>query len=428
MYKQLKAPLSVQVEMTTGCCNSCVHCYNYWRHDDAPVHTTLTAEQAGEIADKLAAAEVFEVIVTGGEPLLAGDATRALIRRARGHGLVVSVNSTLTALTENDAQWFKDQGITSVLTSVHGPEEMHDAVVNHPGSWAGTIRGIRTARSAGLPVHVNMVISQANKGCVLETARLCERLDVNLFLATKAAQPENCPEFAPLRLTSADIETYVHELRTANLRMPVEMLSTYPLCGIPDTSDLAVHGRRCLAGVAQLTISADGTARACNHSDRAYGSIWEHTIQELWQRMDEWRFGSFLPETCRQCAALMLCGGGCRMEAKTHMGDMRALDPYARPDNLPRIIPFLRNREQAPATAPAAFSINPSRSRRESFGTVLCAHGGAPLMLSPEGAQVWRQFSEGRIYFIDDSGINWGKIDKVAFLAALERKKLISAR
>lgn len=428
MYKQLKAPLSVQVEMTTGCSNSCVHCYNYWRHDAATVHATLTPDQAETIADKLAEAEVFEVVVTGGEPLLAPEATRALIRRARSLGLVVTLNSTLKQLTADDARWFREQGVTSVLTSIHGPEDIHDDVVHCPGAFAGTIRGIRLARAAGLTVHVNMVISQANKGNVLDTARLCESLDVNLFLATKAAQPENCPEFAPLRLTSADIEDYVHELRAASLTMPVEMLSTYPLCGITDTTDLALHGRRCLAGVAQLTISSDGTARPCNHTDMAYGSIWDHSICDLWQRMDEWRFGGFLPETCRQCAALMLCGGGCRMEAKTHMGDIRALDPYARPDNLPRIIPFLRNREQTPAHAPCAFSINPSRSRQETFGTVLCAHGGAPLMLSPEGAQVWQQFSAGRIYFIDEPGINWRGVDKIAFLAALERKKLISAR
>lgn len=428
MYKQLSAPLTAQVEVTTNCANLCVHCYNHWRHDHDAEQFSLSMDQATLLADKIAAARIFELVVTGGEPLLAPDATRTLVRRAGGHGLAVSLNSTLNQLTAPEAAWLKKHGLTSVLTSLHGPREIHDRIVHRAGAFDATLRGIALAREAGLPVHVNMVISRTNKDHVVETARLCQELGVSLFLATKAAQPENCPGFALHRLTREDISDYVRQVRQADLAIPVEMLSTFPLCGITDNADLALHGRRCLAGVAMLTIAADGQVRPCNHTDMAYGSIWTSDLLEIWERMREWRLGGFLPEACRLCAALMLCGGGCRMEAKTHAGSLTALDPYARPENLPRILPFLRQREQAPDNAPRAFSINPSRSRQESFGTVLCAIGGAPIMLSPEGAKVWRQFSTGRIYFGDDPGISWGNVNRQAFLAALERKKLISAR
>lgn len=428
MYKKLSAPLTVQVEVTTGCSNLCVHCYNHWRHDEHAGQATLTVDQARLLADKIAAARVFELVVTGGEPLLAPDTTRTLVAQAGNHGLAVSLNSTLAQFTADDAAWFRRHGLTSVLTSVHGPRAIHDQIVHRVGAFDATLRGIALAREAGLPVHVNMVISRTNKGHVVETARLCQDLGVGLFLATKAAQPENCPGFVPHRLTQDDIAAYVRQVRQADLTIPVEMLSTFPLCGIADNADLALHGRRCLAGVAMLTIGADGQVRPCNHADMAYGSIWTTDLLEIWERMREWRLGGFLPETCRLCPALMLCGGGCRMEAKTHSGNIMDPDPFARPENLPRILPFLRQREQAPDNAPRAFSINPSRSRQESFGTVLCAIGGAPIMLSPDGARVWRQFSAGRVYFCDDPGISWGNVNRQAFLAALERKKLISTR
>ncbi len=427
MYKRLRAPLTVQIEVTTHCDNACVHCYNHWRHDRPAPPRHLTPAEAERIVDRVAAAGVFDIVITGGEPLLARDTVRALLDRARVHGLGVSLNSNLTQLTPKDITWLAGT-ITSILTSVHGPREIHDRITHRPGAFEATARGIGLARAAGIPVHANMVICQMNKHHVLETARLCERLGVNAFLASKAAQPEHCDGFAPLRLTPLDVAAYVRDLRTANLGMPVEVLSTYPLCGIADNADLAVHGRRCLAGVAMLTIAADGAARPCNHSDQTYGSIWDSSLEAIWARMDEWREGRFMPEVCRVCPALMLCGGGCRMEAKTWTGDMAGLDPYARPENLPRTIPFLREREQAPANPPRAFSLNPHRSREESFGLVLCAPAGAPLMLSPEGARVWKQFSPGLIYFSDDPAIRWGNVERGPFLAALERKKLITAR
>ena len=102
MYKRLRAPLSVQIEVTTSCDNACVHCYNHWRHDRPAPHRHLTPAEAEGIVDRVAAAGVFDIVITGGEPLLARDTVRALLDRARRHGLGVSLNSNLTQLTPED--------------------------------------------------------------------------------------------------------------------------------------------------------------------------------------------------------------------------------------------------------------------------------------------------------------------------------------
>lgn len=427
MYRKLKAPLSVQIEVTTRCGNACVHCYNHWRHDDSVPNRSMTPDEAGQVVDMLAAAEVFDVVITGGEPLLARETTRTLLTQAKLHGLNASLNSSLTELTAEDAEWLQSSGLTSVLTSVHGPREIHDHIVCRQGALDATIRGIAIARSAGIPVHANMVISRDNKNFVAQTAAICAQAGASLFLASKAAWPEHCAEFAPHALTMEDIAGYVAELRSADVGIPVEMLSTFPLCALPEAVDVAIRGRRCLAGIAMMTIAADGTARPCNHTDLAYGNIFETPLAKLWAAMSDWRNGAFLPEICQKCPTLLLCGGGCRVEARTRNNRLDTPDPYANPDNLPELCAALRTREHHPPKFPHRFRVNPHRVRSENCGAVLCAPGGAPLLMSPAGAKVWEQFENNRTYTHNDPSISWGALDIPPFLAALARKKLITS-
>lgn len=415
MYQELRAPLSVQIEVAA--------------HDaNVRDHHALAPDDAVRMLDRIASAKAFDIVITGDEPLLWPDTLRALVDSAQHLNLGAALCSSLTPFTNKDAAWLAASGVTTIEVPMHGPPALHDRITGQPGSFETTADGIRKARRAGIPVHASMAVHQQNKHAVLETARICEDMDVSVFKANKAIPSGYDACLSQPRLSTGDVAEYVHALGAAGLSMAVEVLTNFPLCGIADTADLARHGRRCLAGVSTLTITSDGEARPCPHTALTYGSIRESDLETIWARMAEWRRGRFLPDICRVCPAQMLCGGGCRVEAKNAEGDLAGLDPYAQPRNLPQTIPFLREREQAPANPPRAFSINPHHSREETLGTVLCIPGGAPLMLSPEGARVWRQFQPGRIYFANDPGIHWAGVEQGPFLAALERKKLISAR
>jgi len=80
MYRRLTAPLTVQLEVTGECTSECLHCYNFWRNaaDRSVLRIpsgTLSDESAVAILQKLGAAEVFSLTITGGEPLLNYSAT-----------------------------------------------------------------------------------------------------------------------------------------------------------------------------------------------------------------------------------------------------------------------------------------------------------------------------------------------------------------
>ena len=72
VYRELKSPVTAQMELTARCNNLCLYCYNSFRGDKEQ-HPGLQLEDSLRIARQLADNEVFEVVLTGGEPLYRRD-------------------------------------------------------------------------------------------------------------------------------------------------------------------------------------------------------------------------------------------------------------------------------------------------------------------------------------------------------------------
>jgi MoaA/NifB/PqqE/SkfB family radical SAM enzyme len=66
MYRKLSAPISVQMEITGNCNNSCIYCYNHWREHEKLASTKLSSKNLNIICDQLISTQVFKVTLTGG--------------------------------------------------------------------------------------------------------------------------------------------------------------------------------------------------------------------------------------------------------------------------------------------------------------------------------------------------------------------------
>jgi len=217
MYKTLNAPLVAQIEIESACPNTCMHCYNFWRKDNRKksCNNHLSIEDIEVIMYKLAKAKVFEVIFTGGEPLLNKPALFYGIKLARKLGIGVSLNSNLIPLTEKDAGFLKSLGVYSILTSIMGPSAIiHDAIASRKGSFEDTIRGIKYLQKVGFSPTVNIVVSQKNKNYLRETIKFLASLGINHISSTRAGCPGNCSDFSALSLSLEDFRRYLEELYT----------------------------------------------------------------------------------------------------------------------------------------------------------------------------------------------------------------------
>ena len=175
IYKTLKSPLNVQIELTTECTNCCMHCYNFQKQDSTP-DVTLPIERIAEIFSKLKIAQVPSVTITGGEPLMKMDLVLNCIEQCMQNNISCSINSNLVPLTEPSLIQMMKCGQFSILTSLASyDEKIHDIMMGRKGSFARTVSAIELLRKYNVSTSINMVVTKINAHQVYETGLLAEK-------------------------------------------------------------------------------------------------------------------------------------------------------------------------------------------------------------------------------------------------------------
>jgi len=430
--KRLKSPINVQIEVTGECTSECQHCYNFWRGEKkrsllSTQGSMLCADSVIALIEKLAKAEVFNISITGGEPLLNYPATLAGIKEARARKMGVGLNSNLVLLTSDMASNLKQAGLEHILTSILGPTaEIHDSITQRRNSFKCLMDGVSIAREAGIRVSANMVVSQLNCDCVIETAKVVAGLGIKNFMATKAGCPGNCSDFSHLQLSQSQMIRFLNDLCWVheNLGLEVDSLEPIPFCGLYGVSRPELFtSRRCNAGVMTATISYDGSVRPCPHFDESYGNLLVEDLDTVWARMDSWSQGIQIPVECSKCPMLNICGSGCRMEAKTSTGRVDGLDSFTAISHVPEMIKIIvkpSERIQAQVFRTSSFRI-----RKEAFGGVVVS-GKRNVFLDDRGFAVLVQLKPGVVYDISRMTIDWKGLDPERFISGLAFRHVVS--
>ncbi len=110
--------------------------------------------------------------LNGGEPLLQSD-IKELIDFAHNLGMkpFISTNGTLVAQKIDDLK-----NINLVLTSLDGPEEIHDSI-RGAGNFKKTLEGLAALREKKIPVFLVTVIHKGNIDRLNEVAAIAKKYD-----------------------------------------------------------------------------------------------------------------------------------------------------------------------------------------------------------------------------------------------------------
>lgn len=434
MYKTLCAPVTVQIELSSECTNKCAHCYNFWRANEENIKKdSLSREQVKTIFGKLADAKVFDVIITGGEPLLNKDGLLACLKESARFNIGISVNSNMVPLDKEYLKLLRDAGLKNIITSLLGPnEKIHDKISRKKNSFRKAVLNIELALKEQMNIVVNMVVSKLNIDYIKETAYFVSSLGIKKFASTKAGCPGNCDDFSKLSLTLDEFRQYLKELHEVGyaLGLKIDVLESYPLCGMKEAVIYKEFtGRKCLAGVSALTIASDGKVRPCPHLDIPYGNILKEEMPVIWARMDDWRNGKFIPNQCKQCPLLTLCGGGCRMEAKMINGCISNMDPYSSFKDMEYCVQILRDekskKELEPKKLIENFALKQIRWRKETFGAIILTDKRSRVYLDEKGLRIIKQFQAGQAYSINDKRLNWENLNPRDFLLELSERNVV---
>ncbi|MDD7473738.1 MAG: radical SAM protein [Bdellovibrionota bacterium] len=337
MYRTLKAPLSVQLEVTGSCNISCKHCYNFWRgnqFDECYLNESylknMTVDTVVKLFREIVKFKIKNIVITGGEPLLNYNIVKFILKLAKENHVSVSMNSNLILINDDIAVELKELGLKGILTSFMGScEKVYEAVSGVNGTFQKATDGLRCVLNNGFNVTCNMVTTKLNVQDVFNTASFVKQLGVTKFAMTPASIPANCSDFSQYSLIKEEVIFAYNELLRVQdeLNMVIDTLVPLPLCFINNLNKFPNFIRRkCSAGITFAMISSGGIIRPCPNTSIEFGSVLEYGLEATWKRMTSYRSGERIPKDCKECKLLVNCLGGCRYRGEKESGKIYGLD------------------------------------------------------------------------------------------------------
>jgi len=305
----LKAPISVNFETTQVCNLRCSFCFS---NSATHHHKNPPLERVKRIIDALAEAEVFEIRWFGGEfTSLRG--WQEAVAYAFDKGFFMAFVSNGTLMTRESARFLSSCGVTGGAMSLHGPEKMHDQVVDVPGAFGKTIAGIRNCWEEDIGVTALFTPTQMNLHSLYDLARWLKENEVpitEIDIGRLCPSGEAVDGWDKRRLSLVDYRYLFQVMREVqrDFGLHAYMGDAFPLCALPYKDWGLVTG--CWQGTGFGQISYTGELKSCSILGGSYGNILEIPLTEIWtERLKIMRSLDYLPRQCRLCPHF--CGGGC---------------------------------------------------------------------------------------------------------------------
>ncbi|MBN1178785.1 MAG: radical SAM protein [Anaerolineae bacterium] len=311
----LTAPYRMDLALTYRCNDACPHCYVA----RPPSYPEMSTADWKAVLDRVWRVGIPHVCFTGGEATLRSDLAE-LVAYAEGLGLVTGLLTNGRRLSDAALmQALIDAGLDHVQITVEShAEAIHDRMVGAPGAWQETVAGVRNAVAAGLYTTTNTTLTRWNVANIEETVTFIAGLGVPTFacnsliyagrgaeVGTGFREGELGPLLERVRAT-AD----AHALRLI-WYTPTQYCAFSPL-------QMELGVKACTAALYNMCVEPDGAVIPCQSYYEPLGYILRDPWEAIWNH--ELAVGlrerRYVPQKCRDCPELPICGGGCPLYLK----------------------------------------------------------------------------------------------------------------
>ena len=269
-------PLSVHLDVTYRCNERCEHCYLDHEGDGE-----MTTAEIKRVLDQLAAAGVFFLTISGGEPLLRRDCFE-IIEYARGLRFNVKLKTNAVLIREKEARRLRELNVEQVQISVYSHRaEIHDGISKLPGSLRRTIAAVRLLRARGLKVALANVLMKGNLQDSEGVRKLAAEIGAHYTLdPTITPMMSGDTTVLRLRLPADQLRDVFQD---PNLVGDVAEFCAPP----PPVDDGAREGYPCSAGHTACYISPRGDVYPCVQFPMTCGNLREQEFLDIWQNSPE---------------------------------------------------------------------------------------------------------------------------------------------
>jgi AdoMet-dependent heme synthase len=312
----------IQWHLTERCNLRCRHCYQEGALEQE-MSAALISSAINEIAQMfkdwheaydLEFAPSFNV--TGGEPFLRPDFF-AILEEMLAAGFDCYVLSNGTIINQERAQTLADLGVGGVQVSLEGPAGIHDAIRGR-GTFKASLEGVKHLLAAGVKVSLNATLSRANADAFIDLAKIAASLGVARLGYSRLVPSGQGQAMLAQMLEPQEVKTLYEKICSLDLK-GLEIATGDPMAAQlslaregDDLGDIPAGG--CAAGVAGLTIQADGTITPCRRLPIPLGRVGEDSLREIWAAspvLEQLRDRSRYRGNCATCKRWSACRG-CR--------------------------------------------------------------------------------------------------------------------
>lgn len=320
-------PLSGTFELTPVCNMNCRMCYvRMSKAQQEAVRPLRSGREWLELAEQARQQGMLYLLVTGGEPFLHPE-IRQILEGLHQMGILVSVNTNGTLISEETVAWLKDAPPMRVNITLYGAcNETYHRLCGNPLGFTQTDRAIQMLKQAGIPVKLNCSLTPYNCEDLPGIIRYAKENQLIIQVATYMFPPVRrdgqmvgtndrfTPEQAAYYTAYADYLIYGRE---AFLEIPDdEPLPTDLDSECAETGD----GVRCRAGRSSFWITWEGNLLPCGMlPGGSEKNVFEGDFAELWEcvkdetgriRLPAECAGCRLKDTCRACASMVMTESG----------------------------------------------------------------------------------------------------------------------
>ena len=265
---------SATFELTYACNEKCVHCYAV-SPDSFSYKHSLTLEKCKVLIDELRRMNCFHLIFTGGDPFMF-EGFLDLLKYARYQQFSFDVYTNGQAIADDSeiAEQIASLYPRTFYVSLYGATaRTHDAITQISGSFEKTIRAIKLLKEANISIVLNVMVMKPNYAEVESIIDLAKELGVEYRIGLSIIRKNN-GDSTPLKYFIDDpgiIKEVIQKGSKDIMSMDVGPSSIQ-------------SGLLCGAGATSLCISPNGDVYPCVSLKRKFGSVFEESLHDIWNK------------------------------------------------------------------------------------------------------------------------------------------------
>lgn len=267
---------SALIELTYRCNLDCFFCYNDLGLRGKP----LTFEQYATFLRDLAAMNVMNITLSGGEPLAHPDFFR-IGGLGRELGFVVRIKSNGHALRGELARRLHEEIDPFIVeVSLHGARaETHDRQTRVAGSFVRLVENLHGMVALGMRVKVNSTLTSWNEDETAGMYAICDSLGLPLRFDLQVT-PRDDGDRTPLDVAPSNegirklMKVQTDRFNESSGSSPSAPGETSPVVAAPE--------KHCGAGASGIAIDPYGNIYPCVQWRRAVGNLHEVRIADVW--------------------------------------------------------------------------------------------------------------------------------------------------